>query len=77
MTRTDWDGTPLDVAEATIDGGGVYEISSDAGMVTIQRIGPLGGLGTIRFLTPDAADAMADALRHYASKARDAEEGGA
>lgn len=71
MTRLNWDGTPRDVAEVPLDGGGVYEIARDAGVVTIQRAGPRGGLGVVRRLTPEAADAMADALRQYASDARD------
>ena len=70
--RTNWDGTPLDVAEIRArkhygDACSIEVGSQRNGTVSIQTVGPLGGLSPMTTLTPDNARKMAGALVHYAN----------
>ena len=73
MSRTNWDGTPADVAEVRArklggDACGI-EIGSHRDMVSYQAVGPRGGLSEMMTLTPDNAREMARALERYAEQA--------
>lgn len=72
MTRTNWDGTPVDIAEIPVTTGGVLEVGENAGTVTVQHAGPRGGLAPLHRLAPDAAREMAAALSRYADTAEEA-----
>ena len=72
MTRTNWDGTPRDVAEVRARGLGgdpcTIEVGTHRDMVSYQKIGSRGGLSEMMTLTPDNAREMARALERYAEQ---------